>query len=395
MDTGQSIDIKYGSLSIRRFLATFQDPKMEALFRQEELPRQRRLVFWLCFFVLISMPVFMLSDHLVVKPDPWDRFLLLQRVLHITTCILFLLIIPHSQRYITYDALVFSTVLVFFILLELGSFTFLDDYALYALFDIIIMLSLYAAGILTVKLSAIICLYHSVMAILIVFLLKDLNTHAQIMMMIAYSVSNGAGILLSISHHKNIRRQFLLQHYLREKTFQLKSLAYRDSLTNALNRRSFHDHFRDIEKTASRQEKSDKHIFLIAADIDHFKKINDDFGHDVGDKVLVAFVALIESNIRPTDKIYRFGGEEFMILLQYCTKETALERVEQIMNSLNQNGLDIEELNRPVTCSFGITPVLVSDDIDSVCIRADEALYKAKHNGRNQYVMAPETIPEA
>lgn len=378
-----------GSPYIHHALAVFRDPEMESLFRQEELPRQRRLVFGLCAFVIISMPVFMLSDAMVVKPGPWGSFLLAQRLVHIAACIIFLLTIPRIRRYSSYDVLVFSTLLLFFVLLELGSFTFLDDYALYALFDLIIMLCLYASGILTVKQSTIICLYHSSVAILIILPLKDLNLHAQIMMIIGYSFSNGAGILLSITHHKNTRQQYLLQQYLREKTLQLKHLAYRDSLTNALNRRSFQDHFRDIEKMALRLEKSDKSLFLIAADIDHFKKINDNFGHDIGDKVLLAFVKLIEANIRPVDKVYRFGGEEFMILLQECSMDTAIKRTEKIMQLLNSGALGVEELEQPVTCSFGITPVLASDTIDSVCIRADEALYNAKHNGRNQYVFAP------
>jgi len=382
-----TVDMDFGSPHMHRFLAVFKGPEKENLFRQEELPKQRRLVFGLCAFITISIPMFMLSDFMVVKPAPWDTFLLIQRLLHIGVCLIFLLVIPHVQRPSTYDALLFCTLFVVFVLLELGSFTFLGDYALYALFDIIIMLSLYAAGILTVKLSTIICLYHSSMAILIVLTLKELNVHDQIMMIFGYTFTNGAGILLSITHHKNVRQQYLLQHSLREKTLQLKNLAYRDSLTNALNRRSFQDHFRDIEKMASRLEQSDKSLFLIAADIDFFKKINDNFGHDIGDKVLLAFVKLIEANIRPVDKVYRFGGEEFMILLQECSMDTAINRIEKIMQLLNSGSLGVEELKQPVTCSFGITPVLTSDTIYSVCIRADEALYNAKNNGRNQYVV--------
>lgn len=382
-----TIDMESGSPNIHRFIAVFKDPEKENLFRQEELPKQRRLVFGLCAFIAISIPIFMLSDFMVVKSAPWDEFLLMQRLLHIGACVIFLLVIPRVRRSSTYDALLFCTLFVFFVLLELGSFTFLGDYALYALFDIIIMLSLYASGILTVKLSTIICLYHSVVSVLIVLTLKDLNVHAQIMMIFGYALTNGAGILLSITHHKNVRQQYLLQQSLRGKSLQLKSLAYRDSLTNALNRRSFQDHFRDIEKIASRLEHNDKGLFMIAADIDFFKKINDNFGHDVGDKVLRAFVRLIEANIRSVDKVYRFGGEEFMILLQECTIETATARVEKIIKLLNSGSLGVEELEQPVTCSFGITPVLASDTIDSVCIRVDEALYAAKKNGRNQYVL--------
>lgn len=381
---------------ISQFFAVFKDQDKENAFRQEVLPRQCRLVFRLCAFVTIAMPIFMFSDYMIVKPAPWGTFLLAQRLIQITVCIIFLLLITRVRRHTSYDTLVFSTLLIIFMILELGSFTFQDDYALYALFDIIIMICLYASGILTVKLSLIVCVYHAFIAIIIVLSVKELSVHGQIMMVLGYSLGNGAGILLAIAQHKNSRKQFLLQNSLQDKTLQLKQFAYRDSLTNALNRRSFQDHFQDIEKMAVRLRMSDKNMFLIAADIDYFKSINDNLGHDVGDKVLVAFVKLVESNIRPVDKIYRFGGEEFMIVIQECVENIAVQRIKQIMQLLNDGKLGVQELNHPVTCSFGITPILAIDTVDSVCIRADEALYAAKNSGRNQYILdhGPEISPQ-
>jgi len=95
---------------------------------------------------------------------------------------------------------------------------------------------------------------------------------------------------------------------------------------------------------------------------------------------------MIESQIRPQDNVYRFGGEEFMLLFMGCPKQTLINRIEQIMAILNASGLNVEELSKPVTCSFGISNVLATDSMDSVCIRADEALYEAKNKGRNCYV---------
>ncbi|MEH6447416.1 MAG: GGDEF domain-containing protein [Oleispira sp.] len=372
--------------NIKRFLSIFKDVKRESRFRQEVLPKHRRLTFKLCASVAVAMPIFMLSDYMVVKPDSWGFFLVIQRLVQIGSCLVFLLIIPRIRSHLSYDTLLFSILFISFFLLELGSFTFVDDYALYALFDIIIMISLYASGILPVKLSLILCIYHTVVAIFIVVFVKILDTHEQIVMILGYSFSNCAGILLAIAQHRTARQEFLLKHSLREKTLQLRQLAYRDSLTNALNRRAFQDHFSDFERMALRMQGSQNGVYLIAADLDHFKLINDNFGHDVGDKVLVAFTALVESNIRPQDNVYRFGGEEFIIILQDCHKEIAVQRIDQIIHFLNENSLEIDELTKPVTCSFGITPILTTDTVDSVCIRADEALYIAKHNGRNQYI---------
>ncbi len=381
-DQNESIDPK---LHIERFFSVFKNVKKEHLFRQGVLPKHRRLTFKLCIFVAVAMPIFMLSDYMVVKPGSWSLFLVIQRLLQIASCLVFLFLIPRIRSHSSYDALVFATLFIFFVLLEMGSFTFHDDYALYALFDIIIMICLYASGILPLKLSLILCVYHTLVAIFIVLLVKKLLIHDQIIMILGYSFSNGAGIVLAIAHHRTTRQEFLLQQSLRESTLQLKQLAYRDSLTNVHNRRAFQDHFIEFERMAKRVQGEQNNVFLIAADLDHFKSINDNFGHDVGDKVLVAFTALAESLIRPQDKVYRFGGEEFIIILQDCHLDIATKRVEQMIRLLNESCLGIEELTTPVTCSFGITPILSADTVDSVCIRADEALYVAKNNGRNQY----------
>jgi len=370
---------------IRRLFSVFKDVKRENRFRQEVLPKHRRLTFKLCTVVALAMPIFMLSDHMVVKPDSWSDFLVMQRLFQVGICLIFLFIVPRIRSHLSFDTLLFSLLFIFFVLLELGSFTFADDYALYVIFDIIIMISLYASGILPVKLSLILCIYHTVVAIFIVIFVKTLDVHDQMIMVLGYSLSNGAGVLLAITQHRTARQEFLLKHSLREKTLQLKQLAYRDSLTHALNRRAFQDSFGDFERMALRMQEDEKCVYLIAADLDHFKLINDGYGHDVGDKVLVAFTALVESNIRPQDNIYRFGGEEFIIILQDCHKDIAIQRVDQIIRLLNENELGVEELTSPVTCSFGITPILISDTVDSVCIRADKALYIAKDNGRNQY----------
>jgi diguanylate cyclase (GGDEF)-like protein len=380
-----SNNIEPNPLHISRCFSIFEDADKEVSFRQKVLSKQCHLVFKLCALLALTMPVFLLSDYMIVKPEPWSSFLVGQRLAQIASCLIFLFLIRRVRSYSTYDVLVFSTLFIFFVLLELGSFTFVDDYVMYAMFDIIIMICLYASGILTVKLSLILCFYHSIMAIFIVIFVKELDTHSQIIMILGYCCSNTVGILLALSHHRNARQEFFLQHRLHEKTLELKQLAYRDSLTNALNRRAFQDHFHDVERMALRSQGGKNSQFLIAADIDHFKLVNDKFGHDVGDKVLIAFIALIDSNIRPQDNVYRFGGEEFTILLQDCDADIAIKRVEKIMRLLNDNCLGVEELDGPVTCSFGITPILVTDTVDSVCIRADEALYVAKNSGRNQY----------
>lgn len=383
-DYADGFDVEFEG--IRPFLSVLKNADDEQGFRQESLAKHRRLVFNLCSILAIAIPIFMLSDNMIVKQGAWESFLVGQRLMQIATCIIFLFLMSKIESPKAYDALVFSAIFIFLILLEVGSFTFLDDYILYALFDLIVIISLYASGVLPLKLSLILCLYHSMVAICIILFIKDISVHNQIMLVLAYSLSNGAGILLAIAHHRAVRQEYFLKSSLRDRSIQLKQLAYRDSLTNALNRRAFQEHFPDFKKMVERIQCDEGELYLIAADIDHFKSINDTYGHDVGDKVLVAFTKMLESQVRPQDNVYRFGGEEFTILFIGCLKETVIQRIEQIMDILNNKGLGVEEINRPVTCSFGMTQVVTSDSVDSVCIRADEALYQAKNNGRNQYI---------
>lgn len=383
-DLSDSFDTE--SEGIRPFLSVLKSKKDESCFRQEVLAKHRRLAFKLCSAVAIVVPIFMISDSMVVKPGVWESFLIGQRLGQISVCLIFLFLITKVRKTSSYDALVFSAVLIFFILLELGSFTFSDDYVLYVLFDIIFIICLHASGFLPLKLSLILCLYHSVIATCIILFVKDITVHGQIILILAYSISNGAGILLAITHHRAARQEYLLTSSLRDRSAQLKQLAYRDSLTNALNRRSFQEHFGDFKKIIERIQCDEGELYLIAADIDHFKSINDNYGHDVGDKVLIAFTKMLQSKIRPQDNVYRFGGEEFTILFINCFQETVILRTQKIIEILNNTGLGIKEIDRPVTCSFGITQVVITDTVDSVCIRADEALYQAKNNGRNQFV---------
>lgn len=380
----ESFDAEFNE--IMPFLSILKNNDKERLFRQEVLPNHRVLVSKLCAVVIVSLPVFMLTDNMIVKPGMWEGFLIGQRLMQIAVAIIFLFLIPKVKTPSSYDTLLFSTLFVFFVTLELGAITFDNDYILYVFFDIIVMISLYASGILSLKLSFILCLYHSVVTILIILLVKNLSLHGHIILILTYGFSNGAGILLAISHHRGVRQEFLLKSSLRDSSFQLKNLAYRDSLTNALNRRAFQEHFSDFKRMVDRIKNDDDNLYLIAADIDYFKSINDSFGHDVGDRVLVAFTKLLESQIRPQDNVYRFGGEEFTILFLGCSRDIVINRVERIISMLNESCLNVEELDRPVTCSFGITPVDVSDTVDAVCIRADKALYKAKNNGRNQFI---------
>lgn len=158
---------------------------------------------------------------------------------------------------------------------------------------------------------------------------------------------------------------------------QLLVLATRDKLTGAFNRHKWDEQLRMELSLAERGS-----IFSIALlDVDFFKKVNDQFGHQTGDKVLQALTENISCRLRKTDMLFRLGGEEFVILLPQQKAEAAC----QLAEVLRQHIASLDEAELPkFTVSFGVTQYQPQDDEDSILNRADQALYQAKAMGRNR-----------
>jgi len=160
----------------------------------------------------------------------------------------------------------------------------------------------------------------------------------------------------------------------------LKKMASTDPLTGVFNRRRFNE---VLIAEMARAKRYGTYFILIILDIDHFKHINDSFGHQAGDKVLTSLAALISSNIRNTDIFARWGGEEFTILATHCEDASELNLAEKIRKLIESFTFD--EVGK-VTCSFGVTTFRNGDDQESIVKRADTNLYQAKETGRNRVV---------
>ncbi len=161
----------------------------------------------------------------------------------------------------------------------------------------------------------------------------------------------------------------------------LLSLAVHDQLTGLYNRHFLMD---CITRKTSFALRQDTDLSLIMLDIDHFKDVNDNYGHPTGDSVLKSIAQLLQSCLRKEDIATRFGGEEFIILLDNCNQNIALEKAEHLRKSIEQLKPD----NIQVSCSFGVTQFNhTNDSIEDLIKRADLALYQAKEAGRNQVVV--------
>jgi sigma-B regulation protein RsbU (phosphoserine phosphatase) len=167
-------------------------------------------------------------------------------------------------------------------------------------------------------------------------------------------------------------------HELQRLTLQLRQEARSDPLTGLPNRRHFDLALEERLARASTNRHSDAFSVAIL-DIDHFKPINDTYGHEVGDQVLKQLALILSSQIRESDLAARIGGEEFALLIP----ETSLEEANSVLERLR---LAIEThpwQPVPVTASVGVTGYLEGDTRESLITRADSALYRAKHLGRN------------
>lgn len=162
------------------------------------------------------------------------------------------------------------------------------------------------------------------------------------------------------------------------KTDELLILAHQDPLTGLSNRRRFNE-ILQIEYNRFKRHKVE--FCLLMIDIDYFKNVNDQYGHDIGDKVIKTFSQTINDNIRITDKMARWGGEEFIILAVEATNEKIKPLSENIRNTIkNIKYDDVSE----ITASIGVTCSCQSDSLETMLKRVDDALYLAKNNGRNR-----------
>jgi len=162
---------------------------------------------------------------------------------------------------------------------------------------------------------------------------------------------------------------------------ELEVLSQIDELTNIPNRRNFHTQF---EYLTNLENRSSKQISLLYIDIDNFKMINDKYGHDYGDNILIEFSKILHNSVRKSDLYARWGGEEFIVAFTHTTLEKAQDLAEKIRLSVEESIILEDELHKPTTISLGLTQLREDDTLDTVISRADEAMYIAKSKGKNR-----------
>ncbi len=174
-----------------------------------------------------------------------------------------------------------------------------------------------------------------------------------------------------------------LQNSLLEAQRKLRILARTDELTSILNRRAI---LENISTEIDRAVRENGLLSLAILDIDHFKQVNDAFGHDAGDMVLTECVRRIQSIIRSYDLLGRFGGEEFIFILPGASPEEARQVCERVRAEIGNRPFPLDQSTISLTVSQGLAFWNRADSLDALIKKADTALFKAKHQGRDRVV---------
>jgi diguanylate cyclase (GGDEF)-like protein len=180
---------------------------------------------------------------------------------------------------------------------------------------------------------------------------------------------------------------FIIVMLVSERTVSVhKTAASVDPLTGLLNRRGFSE---ATGRMIEREAKAGRPVTVMIFDIDHFKSVNDRFGHAAGDDVLQVFSDVVVSSLRITDLVGRVGGEEFAALLP-CSVEEALLAAERVREAFEASGIAVDEVPLETTVSIGVAGGPAQTELEVLMASADTALYQAKRSGRNRVEVAVE-----
>lgn len=189
---------------------------------------------------------------------------------------------------------------------------------------------------------------------------------------------------------KLLRSQQQMQHRLQaitEEKSALQALSIRDPLTGLYNRRYLDE---VLPRELARSKRAGNHLAVIMVDLDHFKKVNDQYGHAAGDEVLKAMAGLMIKDVRESDLVCRYGGEEFVAIMPNMSADQALDRIESWRQTAEGMSVVCGDRNVTVTLSAGIAAFPEhADSVDLLLACADEMLYQSKREGRNRISVYP------
>lgn len=220
---------------------------------------------------------------------------------------------------------------------------------------------------------------NTLMAIGALILILFMTGHEQKELIIAISLISLGIIATNFFITKVIKQK--MDKLIRQSFEKVESQLYFDELTSVYNRTTGMSR---LMEEMTRSKRTDKPLSIAILDIDNFKKINDKYGHLVGDKVLNHVATHIKNSLRGCDVVARYGGEEFLIILAETDEIHAIAALERVRNQIAQKAIKVGNERLYVTVSIGVTEIEPDEDPIASIEKADLALYQAKRNGKNK-----------
>lgn len=211
--------------------------------------------------------------------------------------------------------------------------------------------------------------------------LKSSRDKNEILRLLSTVVMQAGGIQSTVeASHRELLETRRSLTAMQTELAETRQMLNEDALTGALNRRGLDQ---TLEREVARAQRNQTRLSLAMLDLDHFKKLNDTYGHEAGDRMLVHFAALTKSVLRKSDAFVRYGGEEFVVLLPDTDARGALFVLGRLQQLMAKTPLMHEHARISATFSAGIATLRAEENGHALLRRADEALYQAKHGGRN------------
>ncbi len=360
------------------------EPKLDGLedeYRQHFLREDAKQ--WAILIALWQIPVVGTArfDYILFGWSLPFYLLILGRSVFFGYCVAAIFSVRKIRNPKTFDKLAISVPLLG-ILLELSvNYTRPPAYTAHLVLNVLIVVACYLAWpntLLVRILPAVVVTVGDIAQLL--FLKTPTTPNVLNIAVISFVLAHALGIIVSIRLNNYRRGQFKAQKELEKAQQVLAERAATDPLTGILNRRKFMEL---AENEFNRFQRYRRPLTAMIFDLDHFKEINDDFGHHAGDEVLMEFARMVMKEKRESDLFGRLGGEEFGLLLP----ETSLEFACKVSERLRQRceNIRIDRVPRGITCSIGVAKAREQDaTFDDLIRRADIFLYLAKEGGRNR-----------
>jgi len=360
-----------GSKSLINFIGEFKDNTEEKEFFEQDMRRAATNIKIIMLILGILNTVFIIPDYLLISNKNSFVLIAVGRIIFLSLVVLLFYRIKYMKKYRVLVYWITSYELFYVILFIFVFFQYeKPDYLIQAFGVMIIIIGIFMVInrlINMIAISVIIIASFNIMALYYIDGLKFSEFSAGLVYLIIVLI-----LCVIIAFKDNYYKRI---NYITNK--KLIELSNTDTLTGIYNRAKQNE---ELDRCINYSNRYNTDLSVVIIDFDDFKKVNDNYGHLTGDKLIIDFVKIVKNIIRKTDIFARWGGEEFVLILPNTDIDKAIEISERIRETVENN--EFEKISK-FTCSFGVAQLSGNDDSYSILNKADLMLYNAKNAGKN------------